>query len=302
MKPFRPTASLVPPAGWAEPDEVSEGISPGFLAMATALGAVLRLYALTGQSLWVDEMLTWQMIRPGIPAGFGEQILDAIQGPLYLAVAWPLVRLQDSAIMLRLPAALAGIAVIPLFGLFVGRLLERRAARLAVLLLALNPFHVWYSQEGRGYAFLVLFSVLMGLAFLNLARGKPGTGGALLFAGATAGAGLSNLGGLFLWAGMGLGLILLHRPRSARHWKVWGLAFGLGLLLLAPWLLKASGIWAVERILPSTATGQSLRGETTFSALAYPYTIQAFFYGYSFGPSLRELHHDVMIVVLFMCF
>ncbi len=291
--------ALVPPPDWAGDDSVGKvELSSGFLLMATLLGAVLRLYSLTGQSLWVDEMLTWQMLRPGIPAGFTEQILDSIQGPLYLAVVWPLVRLQDSALMLRLPAAIAGIATIPLFGLVVSRLLGGRAARLAVLLLALNPFHVWYSQEGRGYSFLMMFSVLMALAILGLGRKKSGYGLAFLFALATAGAVWSNLGGIFLWFGMGLGVLLFHFPANRRQWGLWGLAFGAGLLLVSPWLLKATGIWAVDRVLPGSGMGESLRGETTFSPLAWPYTLQTFFYGYSLGPSLRELHQPDRIAVL----
>lgn len=293
------TGSLVPPNDWATDNGAGQiGLSSGFLVVATLLGAVLRLYSLTGQSLWVDELLTWQMIRPGIPAGFLEQILDSIQGPLYLAVIWPLVRLQDSELMLRLPAAIAGIVTIPLFGLVVSRLLGGRAARLAVLLLALNPFHVWYSQESRGYSFLMMFAVLMALAFLALARRRSGFGLALLFALASAGAVWSNLGGIFLWLGMGLGLLLFHFPSSRRGWGSWGLAFGVGILLVLPWLLKAAGIWAVDRALPGSGLGESLRGETTFSPLAWPYTLQTFFYGYSLGPSLRELHQPDRMAVL----
>jgi len=293
------TGSLVPPPGWASDDSAGKvELSVGFLFMATLLGAVLRLYSLTGQSLWVDELLTWQMIRPGVPAGFIEQMLDSIQGPLYMAVIWPLVRLQDSALMLRLPAAIAGIATIPLFGLVVSRLLGGRAARLAVLLLALNPFHVWYSQESRGYSFLMMFSVLMALAILALGRRKSGYGLAMLFALASAGAVWSNLGGIFLWLGMGLGVLLFHFPANRRQWLLWVFAFGAGLLLVSPWLLKASGIWAVDRVLPGSGMGESLRGETTFSPLAWPYTLQTFFYGYSLGPSLRELHQPDRMAVL----
>ncbi|MEN8007393.1 MAG: hypothetical protein ABFS42_10285 [Candidatus Krumholzibacteriota bacterium] len=286
-----PAGSLVPPAGWAaESGNEQIRLTPGFLFLVTLLGAVLRLYSLTGQSLWVDELLTWQMIRPGVPAGYLEQLLDSIQGPLYMAVAWPLIRLQDSALMLRLPAALAGIVTVPLFGLAVTRLLGGRAGRLAVLLFALNPFHVWYSQEGRGYAFLILFSVLMALALQPLVSRKGGYRSAVLFALATAAAVWSNLGGMFLWAGMGLGVLLFHFPNSRRQWGTMGLAFGAGLLLVLPWLLKAAGIWAVDRVLPGGATGEALRGETTFSVFAWPYTMHTFFYGYSLGPSLRELH------------
>lgn len=76
------------------------------------------------------------------------------------------------------------------------------------------------------------------------------------------------------------------------------MAFGVGLVLVSPWLLKASGIWAVDRILPGSGTGDALRGETTFSFLAWPYSLQTFFYGYSLGPSLRELHQPDRLAIM----
>jgi hypothetical protein len=59
---------------------------------------------------------------------------------------------------------------------------------------------------------------------------------------------------------------------------------------MVPWLLQAAGIWAVDRIVPGAATGEALRGETTFDPLALPYSLFTFFFGFSYGPSLRELH------------
>ena len=78
----RPCGSLVPPSDWAaENGAEPAGTTPGFLILVTLMGAFLRLFSLTGQSLWVDELLTWQLIRPGIPASYLEQLLDSIQGP-----------------------------------------------------------------------------------------------------------------------------------------------------------------------------------------------------------------------------
>ena len=281
--------SLVPPSGWLGPEPAESGApSAGFLAAATVLGAVLRLAWLTGQSLWVDELLTWRMLRPDAGLHFLEQVRDAIQGPLYLAVAWPLVRLGDPELMLRLPAAVAGALTVPVVGVVAGRLLDRAGARLAVLLVAINPFLVWYSREARGYAFVVLFGALMVLFFLRLAaRGARG-GDALGFALASAAAVWSNMSGLFLWAA--LGVTALPELRRGSRRAVWFAAFGGGLVAAAPWLLQAAGLWAVDRMLPGAATGAALRGETTFDPFAVPYTLFTFFFGFSYGPSLRELH------------
>jgi hypothetical protein len=176
-----------------------------------------------------------------------------------------------------------------LFASVAGRLVPGRAARLAVLLFALNPFHVWYSQEGRGYTFLILFSLAACWFYLEMVRRGPTPARAVLFGLAAAAAALGNLSALFLWVGLGTSLVLLDRPAKSRDWGWWALGFGLAVVLVAPWMLKASGIWAVDRVLPG-GTGTALRGATTFDPLALPYTIQTFIYGFSLGPSTAELH------------
>ena len=290
--------SLVPPPDWLGPPSGERTpLSAGFLVAATLLGAVLRLGGLTRQSLWVDELMTWQMIRPGAGLGFLEQVRDSIQGPLYVALTWPLVRLGDPEVMLRLPAALAGVLTVPLFAAVAVHLLERRAARLAVLLVAINPFLIWYSQEARGYAFAVFFAVAMALAFLRLRERGANPADGALFAVASAAAVWSNLSGLFLWAAFGLTL-LVRLPRGGRQRAGYALAFGGGLLAALPWLLQAAGIWAVDRIVPGAGTGEALRGGTNLEPLALPYTLFSFFYGFSFGPSLRELHEPGRMAVV----
>jgi 4-amino-4-deoxy-L-arabinose transferase-like glycosyltransferase len=258
--------------------------------MVTLLAAVLRFFRLGGQSLWVDEAMSWQTIRPGADLAFIEQITDAIQGPLYLALTWPLLRVADSEVMLRLIPALAGVVAVPLFALTVQRLFDARSARLAALLLALSPFHVWYSQEGRGYALLLLFTILMGYLFLRLWEDRVDLGKAAWLALAMAAGVWSNMSAIFLMVALGLTVLFWRFPRTGRQWGVWSLAFvGAGILVL-PWVLKASGIWAVDRLVVTAATGEALRGETTFTPLALPYSLFTFFYGFSLGPSLRELH------------
>lgn len=290
MSPDSPHRHLVPPAGWLDtraPDD--DGPSAGFLLGVTLLAALLRFWNVAGPSLWVDEIMTWNMIRPGISYPFLEQISDSIQGPLYMAAAWPLVRVMDAEWALRLPSVLAGILAVPLFASVAGRLVPGRAVRLAVLVFALNPFHVWYSQEGRGYAFLILFSLAAAHFYLDMVRRGPTVGRAVLFGLAGAAAALGNLSAVFLWVAMGLTLLLLDRPAEGRGWGPWVLGFGLAAILAAPWLLKASGIWAVDRALPG-GTGEALRGATTFDPLALPYTLQTFLYGFSLGPSTADLH------------
>lgn len=295
--------SLVPPRGWLDADreELPGEGGPGlqFLLLMTVLGLVVRFYGLMAQSLWVDELLTWKMIRPGAGLHFVEQILDSIQGPLYMAIAWPLVRSAGPALMMRLPSLVAGVLAVPVFGVLVSGWLGRRAARLALLMFALNPFLVYYSQEGRGYSLMMLWLLAAALVYQRMARSGPTVASAIALGVLGAAGALSNLSMLFLWLAMATGLLVLHRPRSGRGWLLWGAGFGLTGLLVAPWLLQASGIWAVDRIVPGGGTGELLRGETTFTWMALPYSFFNFFYGNSFGPSLRELHQpDRMAAVV----
>jgi mannosyltransferase len=292
MTPDHRRSPFVPPADWlADVDAPLDGApGAGFLFAMTLLAAVPRLLGLRAQSLWVDEILTWQAVRPGFGLDFWEQLHDTIQGPLYTAIAWLLVRLGDPELMMRLPLAIAGVLTIPAFGVLAGRLVDGRSARLAVLLLAINPFHVWYSQEGRGYGFLMFFAVLAAIAYLDLAAGRLRRRNIIAFIATVSACILSNLSGVFLWGAMAVSMAFVDRPQQGRDRLLVALAFGGVLLVTMPWLLQASGIWAVDRMLPGAGVGEALRGETTFTLMALPYTLLTFFYGYSLGPSLTELH------------
>lgn len=297
----RADSAWVPDPAWLHPERAAqegEEISAGFLLLVTLLAAAVRLYHLGAQPLWVDEEMTWAMLRPDAGLLLGRQLLDEIQGPLYLAAAWPLAReFGLSEFWLRAPAALAGLLAVPLAGLLGRRLCGARTGRLLALLLAVSPFHLWYSQEARGYSFLMFFAILSTLAFLRLAE-APGGGRALGYALAAAGLAWSNLSGLFLIGAQAVAALVVVRPRGARARWLWLTAFALAGLAALPWLLRASGILAVDRLVPGAAAGAALRGETTFSPLALPFTLFAFLFGYSLGPSLAELHQADRLAVV----
>ncbi len=299
MAQSRSLSGFVPSASWLSPAGSGDHTAGGvFLLFITILGLLVRVYGVTGQSLWVDELMSWSAMRPGAGLHFLEQISDAIQGPLYLALTWPLLRWQDTPFSLRLVPLLAGVLTVPLLGVLAARLLGRAAGRLAALLLALSPFHVWYSQEARGYSLVMLFAVLMGLFLIRMLEDGPRPGSAFLFALFSACAVWSNMSALFLWGAMGLTMLWLRPPRSWGQLGWWAVAFGGTLVAVLPWVLKAAGIWAVDRMVVGNETGQALRGESTFSLMAVPYTVYSFFYGFSLGPSLRELHQPDRLAVI----
>jgi 4-amino-4-deoxy-L-arabinose transferase-like glycosyltransferase len=288
---WRTDGSLVPPAGWLAADDESERpVGAGFLLVIALLALGLRLLRLDGMSIWVDEVFTWQLVAPSADAEFVPRILMAYQGPLYHAAVWPLLRIADTAFMLRLPSALASGLTVPLVALFAGRLWGRDAGRLAGVLALVSPFALWYAQEARGYAFVMLFATASGLVMIDAMRQGISTGRALGLVVLIAAGLLSNFSFVFLLVAYGLTVLVMARPDSVRGWVLWAVALGGGVLLAGPWLLKAAGIWEVGRVMPGSETGASLRGETTFSPWALPFSGFSLLYGFSLGPSLAELH------------
>lgn len=115
-----------------------------------ALG--VRFWRLTYHSLWFDE--TMSLFWASQPAAriwdVGMHLVEDKHPPLYhlLLHEWMMLFGSGDAAVRSLGAVLGALAVLPAFG--IGRILgNRRAGALAALLVALNPFLVWYSQEAR---------------------------------------------------------------------------------------------------------------------------------------------------------
>lgn len=257
---------------------------------ATLVAALLRLYRLGHPSLWIDEQFT--LAAAGLPGAIvWRDLLDNVHGPLHtLAVALAATLGGTSEWVLRLPSALAGIALVPAMGWLARTWTGRDTVAPAVWLTAGSPFLVWYSQECRNYAFLLLGATLATAALFEL-RERCETRGVARYALAAAAAALSNLS---------FGLLLpLHawrwfEPGPTRRWRLMA-ASRLALvfaLALAPWLPAVAHIWDWSRLAPGRevpAAEAGLRGAHTMHAAAVPFALHAFAMGYSGGPGLREL-------------
>src|SRR3954447_13205266 len=132
------------------------------VAGLTLLGAVLRFATLGVQAYHHDEMVTASRILRG---GFGHA-MDAVgfsesAPPLYYALAWVWTQLTGTGELgLRSLSALAGVATVPVVYLIGLELRGRRAGLVAAALVAVNPMALWYSQEARAYALLVLLGAV----------------------------------------------------------------------------------------------------------------------------------------------
>jgi len=265
---------------------------------ATIVAAVLRLFRLGHQSLWIDEQFT--RIEAGVPGPIvWRDIMDDVHGPLHaLAVAAAAAVGGTSEWVLRLPSALAGIAMVPAMAWLAKRWLGRDTVPAAVWLTAGSPFLVWYSQECRNYAFLMLAVVLATASLLALQDRVTPLRTVRYLACALAGA-LSNLSFLLLVPFHGVLWLAPGVTRAARIRALRIVAIVVALVVL-PWVIASVKIWDFTRLSPGRETGageSALRGQTTYHVAALPFAIHTVFMGYSGGPSIRELKRSPMDAV-----
>jgi 4-amino-4-deoxy-L-arabinose transferase-like glycosyltransferase len=157
-------------------------LPPPWLALGAlcALAALLRLPTLGAQSLWFDEAVTAvDVLKPTLFGTLAAVPDQELAPPLYPVLVWTWSQLFGTGEAgLRSFSALASVLTVPLAYAAAARLGGRRAGLVAGALVALNPLLVWYGQEARHYALLVLLGALTLLLFLRAL--ERGTSRALL--------------------------------------------------------------------------------------------------------------------------
>lgn len=140
------------------------------LLAVVALASILRLYGLTRESLWNDELSTMSRLLPGVLSEeYWAKILKDCHPPGYLLLmsGWTAI-FGNGEVALRLPSALAGLLT-PLATFFLGRkVYGSRGGLAAAILCAVSPMLILYSQEARSYAIVTLLTVVFAHQLLTL--------------------------------------------------------------------------------------------------------------------------------------
>ena len=124
------------------------------------LALALRLFRLGAGSIWYDEGVSLYLAGLSIPALVAHTAGD-IHPPLYYILLHVWLRLAgNSQFVAAFFSLFFGILLIPATYLLARRLLGAQVALLAALLVALSPYHLWYSQEMRMYTLGALLGVL----------------------------------------------------------------------------------------------------------------------------------------------
>ena len=140
-----------------------------WLLAILVLGSMLRFYHIDFQSIWLDEIHTMNEANPNIPF---MDLYDVIMSgeqmpPFYFYSLYFIFKVFGyTTFVARLYSAILGIISLYAIYLLGKELLNKRIGLIAAFILAVNYFHLYYSQDARPYILLLLFSILS--FYLNL--------------------------------------------------------------------------------------------------------------------------------------
>ena len=130
----------------------------------TFIGAILRLYNIGFNSLWLDEASTVTFATQSFGGIWGAMASGEFNPPLFYWLEHTMLFLGNNEFILRLVPAIAGILVIPLFYIIGKEFIDKNAGIIAAAAATFSPFLIFYSQEARAYS-LMLFFVAAALIF-----------------------------------------------------------------------------------------------------------------------------------------
>ena len=224
------------------------------LLVLILLAFALRLYEIDAQSFWYDEGVTAQVAQLGVRE-LASWTADDIQPPLYylLVGGWLRVNPFGEGI-LRWPSAAFGTLLIPLLWALGRRLWSDKAGLLAGLLAALvgatSPLMVYYSQEARMYALLVMLVTLAALLVVRLLDRGTGKCWGLLLAYMLVGLAAMYTHYFAIFALLALaaywGHVWWRTGREPRRLGEFAAANGIILLGYLPWLPAMLNRFAVD--------------------------------------------------------
>lgn len=126
-------------------------------------GGILRFYHIDFQSVWLDEIHTLNEANPSLSWSqfYNSLLASDPHPPLYFIAIRILFSIFGyETLVLRLFSSILGIASLYAIYILGKEMINKNVGLIAAFLLSINYFHLYYSQDGRPYIFLVLFTTL----------------------------------------------------------------------------------------------------------------------------------------------
>ncbi|MBI5231491.1 MAG: glycosyltransferase family 39 protein [Coriobacteriales bacterium] len=229
-----------------------------FLALFVVLaGFVSRLWGLSSESLWNDELATLRFTAQGPIHAISAAAADT--GPPLYYIFQSLLNLvvPASEWSMRILSAVFGGLTVWVTYLIGSRMHSRALGTFAAALAVVSGSLLAFAQEARAYSLATLLAALVALSLLWVLD-RPSPGRFVLHFAIVIAACYTHLFGLIAAAGIELAVLLSSRMRRRLGWK-WAAGAAVAVIAYLPWMLvlygqasrvagnAAGGAWYLQR-------------------------------------------------------
>jgi mannosyltransferase len=226
----------------------SDGLMRWGILLLSVLALTLRLIQLGAESLWFDEAFSIRMAT--LPLG---ELLPTIRRedfnpPLYYLILHGWIRwFGDSEWVLRLFAVLCGTLSIPLAYRLGKDLLGKTAALWAAFLMTLSVYHIYFSQQVRGYTLFALLTWISMILFFRLLD-RPSVRVVFGYCGVTMLALYCHPFGVIhvLAQNVMFGVLVIRESTIRQRWRLWLGVQGILAIAFTPWI--SATLWISRKV------------------------------------------------------
>lgn len=137
------------------------------------MGASLRIFNLSSESFWRDEIMTINESSNGSLMHIVSNRLENGHGPLYfIFMHYWISTFGKKEFWVRFPSAIFGIALILLVYFLAKELFDTKIGLLSSFFQAIGTIDIIYSQEARMYSILAFFVILCNLFLIKIIKYK----------------------------------------------------------------------------------------------------------------------------------
>ena len=138
------------------------------LLVVLLIGIILRVYGLSEQTYWYDEMITLEVVE-----GSPDSIISGSRPPLYLVLAhfW-IGNFGTSEDVARILSIIFGVASIVMIYIVGKSLFNQKVGLLSAFFMSVSQFQIYYSQELRYYSLYQLLTLISFFFYLRLLNSK----------------------------------------------------------------------------------------------------------------------------------
>ncbi|MCM8793124.1 MAG: glycosyltransferase family 39 protein [Candidatus Omnitrophica bacterium] len=234
----------------------------------------LRLYNLGTNDLWFDEAMSVIISHK-----FFEDIIPDRQPPLYYFLLFYWTKLFGyTEFVLRLLSVIFNLCSILFAYKITNLLFDRQTSLILLIIMTFSPFHIWYSQEVRGYTFTT-FMILMNTYFFILALQEKKNRYWVFYFLSLVTLPYVNYFALFLFLAQGLCFLFKKHQILFRKWAC---CIIFSMIFFTPWL----DIFVRQTIF---ATHSSWIPKPSLKSLII--TLENFNLGYNAHPFIYKLSH-----------